>query len=224
MSRIKDDARQYLKDDPDLFDSMDWTVLADPKLDNAHYVVATRRFGVWAKQSLMEEIKAVTSKRIISRPDRWQPGRDPRYEAFIYANEDAVNSVVDHSDGEEKAGAKYPFIYLVNYDAVLQREKNNQEIIDMIARRDAGETLPGDEQIGDSLDDVVDLEKEDLDLADDSQEWRELRIKFRASDLVPGYATVEDDRGWECGFDCVEQDIYVSEIFDTSGVRNEDIE
>jgi hypothetical protein len=126
---------------------------------------------------------------------------DPRHEAFIYANEDVVNSIVDHPEGEENSQTKGYFVYLVNYKGIQQREEDNQEIIDMLASRDAGEALPNDNKIAHSMEDVVDLEKEDTNLGLYSQEWSEIRVKFRACYLVPGYAVVEDERGWEIGFD-----------------------
>ena len=126
---------------------------------------------------------------------------DPRHGAFIYANEDVVNSVVDHPKGKDKSQGKGYFVYLVNYDEVRERERNNEEIIAMLARRAAGEARPDDHQIAHGWENVVDLEKEDTDLDNHSDEWRELRVKLRACNLVPGYATVEDEQGWEYGFE-----------------------
>jgi len=117
---------------------------------------------------------------------------DPRHEAFIYAT-DVVNSVLDYPECDHDSQNKRGFVYLVNYNEIqLREELGNKEINDMLARRDAGEALPGDDQIADRIEDIMDLEKQDTDLNDGSDQCFTLRIKLRACYLVSGYATVED--------------------------------
>ncbi|KAG4433579.1 hypothetical protein IFR05_010948 [Cadophora sp. M221] len=121
---------------------MHWTVIEDPKLDNFHYAVAARRFGDWVKTSVSEEAKStVIPPSNLNFPKGWQPGMDPRHDAFIYANEDVVNSVVDHPEGEDNSQVNSYFVYLANYDMIQEQEKNIREIIDMLARRDTREAV-----------------------------------------------------------------------------------
>ena len=86
--------------------------------------------------------------------------------------------------------------------------ENYQKVTNMLERRDAGKALPGDDQIADDIEDedVVDLEKIDTDPSVWHDQWCELRLKFRACQIVPGYVALEDEFGWERMFDDTHDD------------------
>ena len=134
LSRIKDDARRYLKEDgcPDLFESMDWPVIEDPKLDGVHYAVAARRVREWviASQSNDQNNPPVPASDLKSRFP-WIPQRDPRHDSgFIYANEDVVNSVLENPMGVNDYHGNKGFVYLVNHYGIQEWGRITRSSVD----------------------------------------------------------------------------------------------
>jgi hypothetical protein len=118
---------------------MDWVVIEDPvRLDDAHYSVAALEFGEWARRARGQGVSRADLPAFYEEVlQEWSLRMDPRYETFIYANEDVVSSVVDHPEGEDREDGNDYFVYLVHYEGLRDRRRFN----DMYARREAGEEI-----------------------------------------------------------------------------------
>jgi hypothetical protein len=115
LSFIKEDAKDYLDTNTDIWKALTWTVIENPALDRADFTEASNRFGQWAIRDL-EIIEAeekgteVTSEPTTSSKDRdpesdkpeWMKYLDrsdlPRHHYFIYIDKEVIDSVIDIPD------------------------------------------------------------------------------------------------------------------------------
>ncbi|KAJ9149128.1 hypothetical protein NKR19_g5827 [Coniochaeta hoffmannii] len=164
LALAKQEARDYLErwgtGDLSVYDKMDWTVIEDAEtLNGASILDATRKFDAWVKADGRAEMQHITS------PDTWRSCA-PRYQFFMYVDEESLESVVDDERARDRASGY--FCKVVFPSSVFIREES----------RVAG-VIPDDQ---DPLD-------EQLELLDSIK-------KIELGSLVSLYVTLLDPNMW----------------------------
>jgi hypothetical protein len=181
ISLIKEDARECLEGHGDLWETLNWTIFEDPAMDGVDYAEPSQRFGEWVETEGSEEIKGSVSTEEQQRFRRMQP----RYNFFLYVNEEALDSVVDAAEANDRGRPNGYYVTVVRQDSIVERLAKKERL----ARKAAGEELPDDEMEGDLDDFEEDEEEEDYK--------RHFRQRIKAWDIVPMYAgTIEGHHWW----------------------------
>lgn len=173
MSLLKQEAQQFLHSDSDsdLRSSLIWTVIEDEdNLDGVEYPEARTLHDQWVREEIQRDIDHGTARPNIPAymsglGEFHQRIRDqPRYEFFIFADEEVVNSVVDaHEANQKDRQGLFYFIKVVRTGIVEKFEEDEDE----------------DEED----------EEEEYD-EDDGDARRFVWQKFKAWDVVRLYASI----------------------------------
>src|SRR6266536_3328001 len=131
ISLIKEDARECLEGHDDLWETLNWTIFEDPAMDGVDYVGPSQRFGEWVETEGSEEIKGSDSTEEQQRFRRMQP----RYDFFLYVNEEALNSVVDAAEANDRGRPNGYYVTVVCQNSVVSREEERLAKKERLARK-----------------------------------------------------------------------------------------
>src|SRR5205814_2157467 len=110
----------------------------------------------------------------------------PRYNFFLCVNKEALDSVVDAAEANDRGRPNGYYITVVCQDSIISREEERLAKEERLARKAAGEELPDDEIEGELDDFEEDEEEEDY--------RRDFWQRIKAWDIVPMYAGTIGDR------------------------------
>jgi hypothetical protein len=172
LSLLQNETQQFLRNDndKDLLDTLVWTVVEDKKsLDGVDYKEARKIHDKWVGEELKKETEEGRERKdfpgFYNQLEKFfaRVSDQPRYEFFIYADEEVVDSVVDAHEANDRNRQGGYFIKLVRTDLVAKDELEE-----------------GEEE---------DEEKAYED--EDDQDWRRnIWQKFKAWDIVRLYASI----------------------------------
>jgi hypothetical protein len=207
MSIMQELAKEFLKDDEDLWKTLKWTVIEDPKLDGLNWLeVSTSWFVEWVEASLARQWCNVKALVDGTTGDDFPRREYTFHRYFIYVDEEVLDSFEDIEMASDPDGSGH-FFTLVCLDYTRQL----QATIDRRKRKLAGKPLPEDEQAaldyGDASDD--EMPEEMFDSIDEDSR-RDYWQRFKARDLVKAYASLSTDF-WDLNL--IDNEEEITEIF-----------